>query len=214
MEKSAFDKKPDDSDQWTLSYGDMVTLVLTFFIMLFAISKIDMEKMEVVAKSMSEAMDKDRVRVISVERIVKDVNDFVAQENLQEAVDVQVTPRGVAVNAKGGVLVPSGSAELGGEAFKILSHLATVINSVKYNIAVEGHTDDVPISGGLASLYPTNWELSSARASSVVRYFIENGVPPNRLSAVGYADTRPIKPNDSEANRSENRRVAVVFLVF
>jgi chemotaxis protein MotB len=192
----------------------MVTLVLTFFIMLFAISKIDTQKMEVVAKSMNQAMDKDKVRVISVEKIVKDVNDFVAKENLQEAVDVQVTPRGVAVNAKGGVMFPSGSADLGGEAFKILSHLTQVINSVKYNIAVEGHTDDVPISGTLASLYPTNWELSTARASSVVRYFIENGVPANRLSAVGYADTQPVQPNDSEANRAVNRRVAVVFLVF
>lgn len=207
-------REKDNPDAWLLSYSDMMTLVLGFFIIIVAFSKIDPVKLETVSKSMNEAMDKSKVQQVSIEKLVQDVDKFIKEEQLQDALDVAITPRGVAVSAKGAVLFPSGSAQLLQSGSMILSNMTQIIMETPYNIAVEGHTDNIPISGELAALYPTNWELSAARAATIVRYFIDNNVPAARLRAVGLADTEPVDSNESEEGRAQNRRVVIVFLVF
>lgn len=209
-------KKEDDSgDEWLLSYGDMMTLILGFFVILVAVSKIDPLKFEMVAQSMNEAMDKKAaVERITMDSLVDEVNQVINDEQMQDVVNVSITPRGLEVSARGKILFPSGSSNLLKGAEPMLMKLGNIIEETPYNIAVEGHTDNVPISGGLAHIYPSNWELSSARASSVLRYFIGQGIDSRRLQAVGYADTRNLAPNDTEEDRSRNRRVSIVFLVF
>ena len=197
-----------------LTYSDMVTLMLTFFVVIVAISKIDPVKLEMMSKSMNKAMDKNKIEQVSIDELIKDVNEVIVNEQLEEMVDVEVTARGVTISAKGAILFPSGSAELKESALPMLSKFANIIGEKEYNIAVEGHTDNEAISPSLAKFYPTNWELSSARASSVVRYFIQTGLPANRFRAVGYADIEPIESNDTPEGRASNRRVAIVFLVF
>jgi chemotaxis protein MotB len=115
---------------------------------------------------------------------------------------------GVTVEINASVLFSPGESVLSHEADAALRAVARVISEAEFPIMVEGHTDNNPISN---LRYPSNWELSSARASSVVRLFIENGVSPGRLTAAGYADQRPVADNSTEAGRSRNRRVAIML---
>ncbi|MCL1860991.1 MAG: flagellar motor protein MotD [Proteobacteria bacterium] len=115
---------------------------------------------------------------------------------------------GVTVEINASALFSTGEAVLGSEANAALRAVAGVIADSEFPIMVEGHTDNNPIN---TLRFPSNWELSSARASSVVRLFIENGVLPSRLTAAGYADQRPIADNDTDAGRTRNRRVAIML---
>ena len=204
----------EGSDSWLLTYSDMITLILTFFVILLAVSKIDPVKLEIVAQSMNQAMDKSMKKQVTIEQLVDDIKKLIIKEDMEDLVEVNVTPRGVAVSAKGKVLFPSGSAELLSTSSRLLQQLKDIIMETPYNIAVEGHTDNVPISGALQQFYPSNWELSSARASSIVRYLIQSGINSERLRAEGYADIDPVASNNTEEGRARNRRVSIVFLVF
>ncbi len=110
------------------------------------------------------------------------------------------------------ILFPSGSAELSPEGVDVLRKVAAAINKSQDEVRVEGHTDNVPIAAVLAQYYPTNWELSTARAAVAVRTLEATGmVPASRLSAVGYGDSRPLAPNDNVEGQAKNRRVEIVF---
>lgn len=115
----------------------------------------------------------------------------------------------VEIDINTSILYGSGSAELQSMAQPVLHTLAKILNEKKYNIQVEGFTDNVPIK---SDVYPSNWELSSARAASVVRVFVDEGVSPQRLVAMGFGEHRPVAENNTEAGRSKNRRVRVVIL--
>ncbi|MDR2092237.1 MAG: flagellar motor protein MotD [Azoarcus sp.] len=115
---------------------------------------------------------------------------------------------GVTVEINASALFAPGEAVLGSEAVAALRAVAGVIAPAEFPITVEGHTDSLPISN---YRFPSNWELSAVRASAVVRLFIENGVLPDRLTAAGYADQRPVADNDTEAGRARNRRVAIMI---
>jgi chemotaxis protein MotB len=115
---------------------------------------------------------------------------------------------GVTVEINASVLFSPGGSVLGDEANAALRAVAGVISDTEFPIMVEGHTDNTPINN---LRFPSNWELSSARASSVVRLFVENGVSPDRLTAAGYADQRPIADNSTDEGRARNRRVAIML---
>lgn len=127
----------------------------------------------------------------------------------QDLVSVNLTKRGVIINLSASSLFKTGDAALQPEVLAVLRQVAAVLNEENQPIEVEGHTDDVPIN---TPLFPSNWELSSARASSVVRIFIESGIPAQRLSVVGLASNQPLVPNDSLTNRGRNRRITVTML--
>ena len=110
------------------------------------------------------------------------------------------------------ILFPSGSAELSREGVDVLRKVANAANKTQDEVKVEGHTDNDPIAPVLAQYYPTNWELSTARAAVAVRTLEATGmVPANRLSAVGYGDSRPVAPNDTPEGKAKNRRVEIIF---
>ena len=115
----------------------------------------------------------------------------------------------VEVEIKSSILYSSGSAELEIEAYTPLKKLATVIKDLPNHIDVEGHTDNLPIK---TSVFPSNWELSASRAASVVHLFTKQGIPPDRLAAIGFGEFRPVAKNDSVKGRRQNRRVKVVIL--
>jgi chemotaxis protein MotB len=127
----------------------------------------------------------------------------------QGLVSVNQTKRGVVIDISASSLFRAGEAELQPAAAEVLHQVAMVLSNVDQPIEVEGHTDDVPIK---TPLFPSNWELSAARASSVVRMLNEHGVPERRLSAVGMASNQPIVPNDSPESRAKNRRVSITIL--
>ena len=124
-------------------------------------------------------------------------------------VRVTQSKRGIAVEISDSVLFDLGHAELQPPSIAVLRAVADMVKDSDNLIQVEGHTDNQPIS---SSLYPSNWELSSARAASVVRLFVEAGVAPQRLVVLGYSDQRPMEPNDKESGRARNRRVTLNIL--
>lgn len=130
---------------------------------------------------------------------------------LGATVQFRLEPRGLVVAVvTDRVLFDLGSAALRPEGRAVLGELAPVLASLPNQLVIEGHTDDRPINGGP---FASNWELSTARATSVLRYLVEaHGVAPARLSAAGYADQRPLHPNDSDTHRAQNRRVEIVVV--
>src|SRR4051812_22056352 len=144
-------------------------------------------------------------------RIKRQVDAYARKHGLESKVQTTITQRGLVIRLlTDKVLFDSGQAELKPQATPILSEVARLLNiGGDHAIAVEGHTDNVPIRG---SVYQTNWELSTSRASRVVRFLIEHGAPKMRMGATGYAALHPIAENTTEAGRSRNRRVEVVLL--
>lgn len=126
----------------------------------------------------------------------------------QDLVNIKRTDRGLEVEMKSKALFASGSARLSRAAIKMLRDISGIIKSLPNNIIVEGHTDNVPIK---TILFPSNWELSSVRAASVVHLLGRFGIDPNRLAAIGYGEHKPIASNSDKAGRQKNRRVALVI---
>jgi len=230
------EQQPQGSPAWMTTYGDMVTLLLTFFVFLFTFSTIEAKKFEAAVVSLQNAfglplavedvplgpesdmgeisdnlmeddlMAEDLRQLLEIERRLR---AYISEEKMETLVELDREGRGLVLRFADTVLFDLGKADLKPEARAILDRLSTVIRNIPNHIRVEGHTDNLPISTGL---FPSNWELSTRRATEVIRYFIEDhGFVPQRLSAAGYGEYRPLVPNDSEANRQRNRRVDVVI---
>jgi chemotaxis protein MotB len=228
----------ENHERWLVSYADFITLLFAFFVVMYAISSVNEGKYRVLSNSMVEAFDKSQVGMYTGDTIMEInsdnyetftqtngsapgysimdekmrgiANDIIkAMDSLVKAdqVRVKIDSRGVTVDINAGVLFETGEAKLGRKSVEILAVVAKKLKKVSNQIAIEGHTDDTPIS---TPVYPSNWELSSARASSVVRLFIENDVEPSRLTVVGYADQKPVETNLTEKGRARNRRVSVI----
>jgi chemotaxis protein MotB len=146
----------------------------------------------------------------SFETLERELNAYAAKHGFARSVHIAIEQRGLVIRVlTDGLLFTSGSAALESQGQPLLREIAALLNiDHVHPIAVEGNTDDVPISGGA---FPSNWELSTARASTVVRFLIGKGVDPQRLSAIGYAEQRPIASNSTPAGRALNRRVAIVL---
>jgi chemotaxis protein MotB len=207
---------------WAITYGDLMSLLLVFFVLLASYSNVDAVKYRSLVGSLREAfgsrdrtlddahLDSSPTQGIASageeaeRRWVEREVDALAQD-LGGPLQMQKGTDGIRLRIEGQVLFDLGKAELRPEARDLLSKLSPILRRYPYSILVEGHTDDLPIHN---SEFPSNWELSASRAANVVRYFIaEGGVPPARFAAIGYADTRPLVPNRDDRSRRINRRV-------
>ncbi|KAA3657930.1 MAG: flagellar motor protein MotB [Calditrichaeota bacterium] len=195
------------TQRWMLSYSDMVTLLLAFFVLFFAISQVDQAKFEAIMEYFSQS---DKLPLHELEKVV---NKLVDEHNLQQSVEVELTADGLLLTFQDKILFDSGKANLKERAFPILSGIGEILNSEKVanrNIKVEGHTDTVPLAKN--SNYPSNWELSAARATHVIRYLINRKVQPQRFVAIGYADTRLRVPESGmKRGLQANRRVSLII---
>ncbi|MBC8588336.1 flagellar motor protein MotB [Paratissierella segnis] len=242
MSKRGFKKKDNGgSPSWLTTYSDLMSLLLTFFILLFSMSTVDAKKFKDIAYSLQSVLTGlggpypieggtiNDIEIPNVEHIGEDdeidfeslpeevqemygrVVDYIGDNELEAKVTVNANRRGVFVDIKEAILFEPGKAELKESGLQVLKRLEGLVNDFDNELVIEGHTDDVPMN---SRQYPSNWELSTARAVTVVRYLIdEENVAPNRLSAVGYGEYRPIVPNDSAANRSTNRRVNILIII-
>ena len=220
--------------RWLLTYADMITLLMAFFMMMYSMSILNLNKFRQVAISirsgfggLAEGQGRsimgtsgqfgvkpspitgDTVGVPL--QVVKRIQKLVKDKNLQRSVRLGQDERGLVVTlVTDKLLFGKGDADLSPASETLITSIAGAMKDVPNSIRVEGHTCDLPI---VSNRYPSNWELSTARATTVVRCLIEQaGLPPDRLSAAGYADVRPIAPNTSERNRAMNRRVDIVVL--
>jgi chemotaxis protein MotB len=220
-------------ERWLITYADMITVLLIFFIVMYALSKVDVDKFKVLTQSMSAAfgasgsimenpgpsivpdvapdeIQRQLEEQVRLEEIRAKLETFVEETGLEGRITVTTEERGIVISFQDEVLFALGSAELMPEAREIIHNVAKVLSSSKNYIRIEGHTDDLPIR---TSRYPSNWELSAARATGVVQELIKiPGFPPHRLSAVAYGEYRPRVPNTSEESRQQNRRVDLVIL--
>ena len=181
-------------DRWLLSYADLLTLLLAFFVVMYSVSAVNENKLAELSSSLADSFNQP-VQAKPGELI----------DALQ--LDVKIETRaggGVTIFLPGELLFDSGATELKGTAKIELDRLLPLLKSSSGRIAVEGHTDNVPMSD--ASL-PSNWELSANRAGAAVRYLEQSGIARTQLSATGFADTQPIASNDTADGRSSNRRV-------
>lgn len=267
MARHARHEEHVNHEAWAIPYGDLITLLLAFFVVMYAISTLNEGKYRVMSDSLNAAFDgvprsiapiqigqpteassiappqpfendpgspdvvnlSERVRADAVitpielmqleqQQAQADIQLDAIQRQVERALgplimsdQVTVSREGlwVEVNIRSDVLFASGSAALSTPARDAIDQLASVLRELPNELRVEGHTDDQPIA---SALYPSNWELSGARAASVIRLLESRGVDPRRMGAVGYGEKRPIAANATPAGRAANRRVVLVIL--
>jgi chemotaxis protein MotB len=240
MRKSrrSFDDEHEEhiDETWLIPYADLLTLLLALFIVLFAASSINKSKYETIMASFKSELTGTKIEdnrkglnpTPSSQKVQKlmppqtqpnkspkivqnpaDAEFNQLKQKLQAVVTLQESKRGIEVTLKEVILFDSGKADLKERSFQTLDGLVGLINTVSNPISIEGHTDNVPI---ISSTYPSNWELSSARAASVLHYFQTKNIAPSRMQFTGYGEYKPLFPNDNDVHRQANRRVTIVIL--
>ncbi len=207
----------EDDDSWQVSYLDIITILLGFLIILLSISSLkDIESFSV-SDLFSPKEDETEFIITPIERIKEQLEALLAQEIGAGQIEIFRELNDLRIIFRSDDLYQSGSAEIQDNSKELLNRVLTAFNLIEYNdfeIDVEGHTDNVPIT---TATYPSNWELSTARASNVVKYFNENGIEEERLKASGYASSRPVIEFDDLGNpvaASKNRNRRVVLRLF
>lgn len=207
---------PVDDESWVTTYMDILTLLLVLFVLLLANADFSDEPSSQDGQmsnlgplsGFGLVQEDGQLSENELDSIGTDLNDEFADAGLADMVEVSQTPGYLNIQLSDQILFNSGEAVFKQDPGAIMSPIVKVLLNNEYQVSVEGHTDNIPIS---TAQFPSNWELSSARASFVVRYLVQQGVSPERLRAVGYADSQPLAGNDSADGRQQNRRVTLVL---
>jgi chemotaxis protein MotB len=245
-------EEEENLERWLLTYADLITLLMVFFIILYSMSNVDAAKYQAMATSLKVALgqqpqgqglvssfmtgqkpgndkqldlkDKNPGKSMSTKqlvniknpkeqrefnKIVKEIKEYAKKSGLK-GVEAKLEARGVVINLSDKILFESGKADLSPSAKATLSGLASILLKTDRQIKVEGHTDNIPIN---TPEFPSNWQLSTARATNVIMYWISQySNAANRLSAAGYGEYRPVASNNTEYGRAKNRRVEIIIL--
>ena len=229
----------ENHERWLISFADFVTLLFAFFVVMYAISAVNESKYRILASSLGDAFGKTpsvddapvpQLPTVTLppdvkQRTLKQQQALEEQQHMTEVASnlldvmaplvkegkVRVTQsrRGVSIEINANVLFAAGQAELEPQSLAVLRAVAQHLSKEPFNLEITGHTDNVPISN---SVFPSNWELSAVRATSVVKLLAENGIAPARLFAIGRESSQPIASNDTADGRARNRRVELMIL--
>lgn len=257
-------------ERWLLTYADMITLLLIFFVVMFAMSRLDVEKYQAITQSLQSSFksgnsildggsglldggnsmsgtasgegkgdkgkgennstgniekeeDKDKNQPLTAREIafrkqeeelsnlMNMIEQYIKENKLEDQISVNDLPKGISITLNDRFLFDIGQANLKSDSTETLKRLGSLFKQLQTMISIEGHTDNLPITS--KSKYADNWELSGARALSVLRYFIDKeGLNPEGFQYAGYADTRPAGDNNTSAGRQKNRRVEITVL--
>ena len=231
----------DQSSTWIVTFADMMTLILVFFILLYTLSEFEEDAYRELVSSV-HILDGDgnQISVIDYARnsgrnpeplkevedllglnpsdqvielmepiIVKELESMIESSDLAENVELAINGDQINIQIDGRLLFESGSAKLKDDARIIFANLGHMFREyADYRVAIRGHTDDRDIE---TAQFPSNWELSAVRATTVLRFFIQQGIDPERMTATGYADFLPLVANTTPENRARNRRVEFVL---
>ncbi|MCU0608373.1 MAG: OmpA family protein [Chitinispirillaceae bacterium] len=218
----------DRSERWLLTYADLITLLLIFFVVLYSMAEVSKAKFDAMASSLSiifggvgrsGVLDGGR-SVIPGQQVYKEHREMqnteertrrmIAKKGLESKVSTILGERGLTIRLMDSVLFDPGSADLKPAARDIMQSLVDILADLPNAVRVEGHTDTVPIH---TPKFFSNWELSTARATNVLQFILStNRIAPQRMSAAGYGEYKPIVPNSRDQNRAINRRVDIVIL--
>lgn len=202
----------DSDSNWLITLSDVLSLLLVFFVMFFVAAKTTGGPLQTkIDKALNPpSSDADMQMTVSTvgEKIKDEMDSEIKKLDLKDDVSVRTVDKEVIITVKDKVIFMPGQADILNSLTPMLENIACIIQRhPSFLVDIEGHTDNVPIR---TSLYPSNWELSVARATSVLKYFINNyGIDPSRLSIKGNADQKPAVPNDTPENRAQNRRVEI-----
>lgn len=221
-------------NEWLQTYSDTVTLLLTFFVLLYSFATVDAKKFQQVSTAIQSVLSGQSANSIfeynmknGTKPIVGDlkktgkgsgnsnalyeqVKEFVEKNKLNKTVKIRKNKLGIIMQLKDSVIFESGQSDIKENSKVILDKVTTLISTMPNEIIVEGHTDNVPINN---DKYKSNWDLSTARAVNVLRYFVETKhLNPKRFNAAGYGEFKPLFNNDSDEHRAQNRRVNILIV--
>jgi chemotaxis protein MotB len=242
------DERSEGAPEWMTTYSDMVTLLLTFFVLLFSMASVDSKKFEAVAYSLRSAFlktsngemfynnnGKDVINLLeestpvdnntneindkengstaarqeTITEFSADIEELIEELEIEDFVQVVETKTTVILRINSVILFDIGKADIKDSGKETLKKVGELMKKLNTGIAVQGHTDNVPIN---TKLFPTNWELSTKRATNVVLFLVDEcSLDPTMLTATGNGEFRPIAPNDTEENRQKNRRIDIVI---
>jgi chemotaxis protein MotB len=246
-------EEPENHERWLISYADFITLLMVFFVVLYAMSQVDVAKYEQIASSLNSAFsggagvfsdpskeigpDNNGVRpqptpdetgnsgngdtefeyegaaaseIESMEEVEGRLQTYFADHGFSDDITTSIDERGLVVSLNDTILFDLGSADIKADARQRLISIGAALNTLENYIRVEGHTDNLPIRSGR---FASNWELSAVRATTVVRLMVDSAnVAPDKLSAVGYGEYKPVADNSTMEGRAANRRVDIILL--
>ncbi|MFH2070318.1 MAG: flagellar motor protein MotB [Elusimicrobiota bacterium] len=202
---------------WLTVMSDLMTNLTLFFMLMYAFTRLTADEREEISSSLARAASKEGVvetrardvlHKLSEQETMAKIDRLAQQKELEKYAKLDISEQMIKITLTAPVLFDTGESTLKKEAVPILNEVARVIAPIPNDIVVEGHTDNVPISAG--AKYKSNWELSNARAFSVIDYFVEEkGVNPERLVSAGFGEHRPVAPNDTDENKAKNRRIEI-----
>ena len=240
MARRKQEEEHENHERWMVSYADFLTLLSAFFVVMYAISSVNEGKYRVLSESIVSAfrnetvssggqsivviqasssqpkqVEPNKTQDLAKQRqrekmrnVAKDILEVLAPLVQEGKVRVLETTRGVTIEINDSILFSPGQAQLHPTSVKAMQAVAEVLAASDFPIIIEGHTDNVPIN---TLQFPSNWELSAVRATTVLRLFADAGVGAERLTAIGYGETRPVEPNLLAEGRARNRRVTIMI---
>lgn len=217
------DRYDEDStkDRYLLTYADLITLLLGLFIILYAISNIDIIKYKKISAALGDVFG-NKGNIVGLEktditnqqtpndRLKNELSGLVADMKINKSVRFEEDKRGVVIHILDNLLFASAKAELSDQSKSVLHRLSDILKKLPNDIRIEGHTDNVPIR---SDVFPSNWHLSVSRALNTAYYLISvEKLSPDKISIAGYAEYKPIDTNETPEGRGSNRRVDIVVI--
>lgn len=228
--RNSHEEHAGNHERWLLTYADMITLLMIFFIIMYSMSIVDKKKFASLAESLngvlnsgtaittgssgilpdgSPATPSQSAEALKIDKAVSEIKQLIKDNNLSADISVVQSESTVTVRLKENLLFDSGSATVRSAAFPTLNSISDMLGTLDNKIRIEGYTDDIPIN---SPIFNSNWELASQRAINVLYYISHRGVKPERLSAQSFGQYAPLVPNTSSENRQKNRRVDIVII--
>lgn len=223
MARKIQEKKEENTERWLITYADLISLLMIFFVVMFASSEISKDKLLAISESLRRALTKESVSASSVgvailsdpsRSTVTSASEAIRESakafGIDKSVSFSTDERGTIISIVDSVFFDPGETVIKPRVMVLLREVAQFCKDTDAQVVIEGHTDDRKIS---TPTIQSNWELSALRSTEVVRFFIsEVGLNPRKISAAAYGDTRPLVPNINEENRSRNRRINIILV--
>ena len=211
-------KMHTEVENFYISYSDMVTLLFIFFVWLFSMSTLDANKFAENASAVQDEMSKSTSsklqEIEKQQEKLKEMNEtikaYIEQAKLKDEISLKFNKGELELNLGESVLFEPGQAILKPQASGIMRKISDLLKKNDSLIQIEGHTDNIPIN---TKSFPSNWELSAARAAVVARIMENDNVPASRMTVIGKGEHHPLAPNSSSSNRAKNRRVSILLKV-
>lgn len=195
---------------WLTVYSDFITNMVLFFLILYTSTRVGNEQQQDMLQNIQDTMSGEERSAVLIEREARErIEDMIANQDLEDFAMVSMDEKRIRIVLREAITFASGDDTLVTQSYPVLNEIINIIKDLPNNIIIEGHTDNVPITK--SKRFFSNWELSGARAVSVLNYMKEKGIDPERIRAVGYGEYRPVFSNENPRGRSMNRRVEITI---